>query len=236
MKRGSAFFLMVALTGTTVIYSQKVGIEAGFGLAATRMDDLKYLQEYILGRYPVQGKVISSFPAYAMESVGIVHQLFPAVRIGAGYTYTATGGRTNYTDYSGSINTDILANSHRLGVYASYAAFSGERYDLSVYGQVDGNFTRTDITTSIYVLGFSDGAINEFNAFSPNFIAGVELFLHFNEFSAGLYGGYLADLPGELEDRENGDPLYDPVDRQRVLTTDWTGWRTGIKALIWFGR
>jgi hypothetical protein len=236
MKRGSAIFLVVALAGTTVTYSQKVGIEAGFGLATTRMDDLKYLQEYILGRYPIQGKVISSFPAYATESVGIVHQLFPTVRIGAGYAFTATGGRTNYTDYSGSINTDILASSHRIGIFASYAAFSGERYDLSVYGQVDGNFSRIDITTSIYVLGFSDQAIDKFNAFSPNFSAGVELFLHLNDFSAGLYGGYLADMPGELGDREDGDPLYDPADRQRVLTTDWTGWRTGIKALIWLGQ
>ena len=46
-------------------------------------------------------------------------------------------------------------------------------------------------------------------------------------------GGYLVDIPGEFTNRDGGNELTDPYDRQRVLTTDWTGWRVGLKALVW---
>jgi hypothetical protein len=184
----------------------------------------------------VEGKIISSFPIYSTGSVRILKQLWPMVRIGAGYSFTATGGRSNYTDYSGSINTDILANSHRVGAFVSYAVFSGDRYDLSIFGQLDANFTRIDISTSIYVLGISDGRTGKYNSFSPNGTAGLEFLFHFKDFSLGADGGYLVDLPGDLRDRENGDEMSDPLDPQRVLTCNWTGWRMQVKALIWFKR
>lgn len=53
------------------------------------------------------------------------------------------------------------------------------------------------------------------------------------EFSLGIDTGYMVDLTGDLKDRDGGDPLLDPLDRERVLTSDWTGWQVKIKALIW---
>ncbi|MCK4748886.1 MAG: hypothetical protein KAT15_17655, partial [Bacteroidales bacterium] len=185
--------------------------------------------------YPVEGKVITSFPAYAMGSLGIVKQVFPMVRIGAGYAYAATGGRRNYTDYSGSISTDIEASSHGLGAWVSYAVVSGKRYDLSIYGRGDANITRMKIAHSIYASGYSDSFRSSLGSVSPAGTAGLELFLHFNEFSIGMDGGYTLERPGKLSHRDGGEELTDPVDPQRVLTSDWTGWRLQIKAMIWLG-
>ena len=219
---------MMALWLFSAAGAQDFGLVAGFGMATSTMDDMKYYQEYILGTYPVEGKVVTSFPAYATLSISAVKQLLPVVQIGAGYAYTTTGGRTNYTDYSGSISTDILASSHRLGAWVSYSVLNGERYSLSVFGRVDANITRINVSTSRYALGYSDGWSYELGSVSPAGTAGLEFFLHFNDFSIGVDGGYMVDIPGNLSNS-------DPADPQRILTSDWSGWRVQLKGMIWFG-
>jgi hypothetical protein len=234
MKKLVAWILVLWLVNSAG--AQDIGLTGGLGMASTRMDDMKYYQEYILGMiYPVEGKVITSFPAYVMGSLGVVKQLFPRVRIGAGYALAATGGRSNYTDYSGNISTEIEASSHRLGAWFSYAVVSGERYDLSIYGRGDANITRISITHSIAASGYSDSFSSNLGSVSPAGTAGLEFFLHFNEFSIGMDGGYVLERPGKLSYREDGDALNDPGDPLRVLTSDWTGWRLQIKAMIWLG-
>lgn len=215
--------------------AQDLGLVAGFGMATSTMEDMKSYQEYILGTYPVEGKVITSFPAYSTFSLGGVKQLLPVVQIGAGYFYTTTGGRTNYTDYSGSVTTDILASSHRLGAWVSYSVLNGERYSLSVFGRVDANITRIKVSTSIYALGYSDGWSSDLGSVSPSGNAGLEFFLHFNDFSIGVDGGYMVEIPGNLTNREEDEEFSDPADPRRILTSDWSGWRVQLKGMIWFG-
>lgn len=226
---------MMALWLFSAAGAQDFGLVAGFGMATSTMDDMKYYQEYILGTYPVEGKVVTSFPAYATLSISAVKQLLPVVQIGAGYAYTTTGGRTNYTDYSGSISTDILASSHRLGAWVSYSVLNGERYSLSVFGRVDANITRINVSTSRYALGYSDGWSYELGSVSPAGTAGLEFFLHFNDFSIGVDGGYMVDIPGNLSNRDDDEEFSDPADPQRILTSDWSGWRVQLKGMIWFG-
>jgi hypothetical protein len=51
--------------------------------------------------------------------------------------------------------------------------------------------------------------------------------------SMGMDAGYLVDLQGNLKYTGDGNPLLDPNDTDRVLSSDWTGWYAHIKALIW---
>ncbi len=51
--------------------------------------------------------------------------------------------------------------------------------------------------------------------------------------SLGMEAGYLVDLKGNLKDTSDGDPLLDPNDLDRVLSSDWTGWYLQLKTLIW---
>lgn len=227
------------LTGIMVLWlfssalAQETGIEAGLGMASSRMDDMKHLQEYILGEYPVEGKIISSFPAYATGSIGLVRQIFPRMQMGAGYAFIATGGKTNYTDYSGYISTNIEANSHLLGAWISYAFLGSARYDLSIYGRLDANITRINISTSLNVLGYSNEVVHKYGTVSPTGTAGLRFYFHFKDFSIGMDGGYRVDRPGKLSSREDGDEFKDPADPQRVLNSDWTGWCAQAKAQFW---
>jgi hypothetical protein len=232
--KGWLSLIFVLLAGGTA-GGQDIAVGAGFGVSTTRMDDMKFLQEHILSTYPLEGKVIASFPPYTMGSINFMKQLYPTIRLGAGYAFAVTGGRSNYSDYSGSINTDMQANSYRFGGWVSYAFLSGERYDLSLYGRADINYSRIDISSTVYALGLSDGVINGYKAFSPAGSAGLEFYFHFNNFSIGMDAGYLVEKPGKLSNTSSGSELTDPRDWTNVLTTDWTGWRAQLKLFVWLG-
>ena len=236
MKCKAAGIMILVMFSVTRVDAQNLGLVVGIGGASSGMEDMKYYQEQLLSLWPVELGIISSFPPYTMASAGVLRQISPMFRIGVGYDYTSTGARANYTDYSGRVSTDILAQSHCLGIFASYAFLSGERYDLSVFGKVDLNMTLVDVTHSWYVLGFGDRGSFDYISFSPAGSAGLEFMFHLKGYSLGVGGRYLGDLKGDLRERKNDRPLNDPNQSDRVLTTDWTGWRAQAKAVIWLER
>jgi len=134
------FFLIISLLILLPMQNslgQDIGIKIYLGAASVRMDDMKYLQEHILSTYPVDGKITSSFPPFTSASIIVFKQLYEQIRIGGGYSFSTTGGKSSYTDYSGSLSTEMSATSHRLGAYLSYSVWGGDRIDLSLYGKAD---------------------------------------------------------------------------------------------------
>ena len=231
------FIYMIALAMLLVsaqnTLGQSSGLTLSIGGANFQMDDLKYLQEHILSTYPVEGKITSSFPTYTSVSITVFKQLYDHIRVGGGYSYSTTGGKSSYADYSGYISTDMNATSHRLGAYLSYIVLGGDRLDLSLNGRVDVNYTRLIIESYYTVLNYGNGASKQYRSFSPSPSVGGELMFKFEKFSLGMEAGYLIDLKGNLKDTDNGNPLLDPNDTERVLSSDWTGWFVHIKGVIW---
>lgn len=235
MSRTVTYFLILSLSlGVSArVCAQRTGISASFGGASFAMDDMKYLQENILGSYPVEGAVVSSFPPYFTGSFYVVRQFLTHLRGGAGYAYTTTGGRLDYTDYSGNIETNMTAISHRLGITLNYSLVGSNRLDLSLYGKLDANLTNLDISSNVRVLGLISRVENNYRSLSPNGSAGLELLYKFKDSAIGLEAGYLVDLAGDLSNKASGTDLLDPNDRERILTSDWSGWRVGIMGIIW---
>lgn len=225
--------IVLLVSFVTGASAQRTGVSVMLGGATVKMDDMKYLMDVILESYPVEGAIITSFPPNFSGSVDVFRQFYPHFRAGGGYTYTSTGSRANYTDYSGSISTDMLVISHRLGVSVNYSLIGTDRLDLSLYGRLDANYSIMDITSSVYVLDRSSIDKYQYYSISPNGSVGLEFLYKFKDYAIGIEGGYLVDSPGKLKDRETGEELLDPADNQRVLATDWTGWRIGIKGIIW---
>lgn len=213
--------------------AQRTGFSASFGMASQRMDDLKYLQQYILDTYPVEGRITSSFPPFSTGSLNIIKEWYDHIHIGGGYSYSTTGGKSSYSDYSGSIYTEMDATSHRLGAFLSYSILGGEQLDLSLYGRVDANLTSVESESAINVLGIINRVYNKYRTISPSGSAGLELMCKFSGFSVGMVAGYLVDLPGNLTNTDSDNDLTDPNNRDRILTADWTGWQVEIKTLIW---
>jgi hypothetical protein len=230
MKRN--FIIFGFMMATTLPLAAQWSAGLSVGMASARMDDMKYLLDYFLDRYPVEGKIVSSFPSWGNGTIGVEKKILPNMRLGGQYSYASTGGRSNYSDYSGSISTNVVAASHRIGARFAYEFLGSDVYDLSVYGGADLNYTQMDIGNSIFVLGLAESIVYEYRSFSPAVHAGLCITVHFNDLSLGLEGGYMADIPGELSSREDDIELIDPLDRERILTSDWTGWHLRIRAMV----
>ena len=214
------------------------GIMVSGGVASYKMSDMKYYQEYILSTYhPVEGKITSSFPPYTSVSVTGFKQLYDYLRLGISYTYSTTGGKSSYQDYSGEIYTEMTATSHRLGAYLSYILLGGDRIDLSLHGRLDANYSTMISETywgimDSYGIYYYGGNSNKYWSISPTGSIGTDLLYNLRKFSLGIEAGYLVDLKGTLKD--DGDPLQvqDPNDGVQELTSDWSGWYTRISLLI----
>lgn len=213
--------------------AQNGGISIAAGAASFRMGDMKYLQEHILSTYPVEGKITSSFPPFTSASFTVFKQLYDHIRVGGRYNYSTTGAKSSYADYSGDIYTEFNAVSHRLGAYLSYLVLGGDRIDLSLNGSLDANYTSMTIQSYYTIFNYSDGLSNKYRSISPSIAVGGELMYKLKKLSLGMEAGYLVDLKGNLKDTSDGDPLLDPKDLDRVLSSDWTGWYLQLKILIW---
>jgi hypothetical protein len=214
-------------------FAQRMGFTASFGMTSQSMEDLKYIQQYILETYPVEGAITSSFPPFTNVSLNLVREWYDHIHIGGGYSFSTTGGKSSYSDYTGSIATEISATSHRLGAFLSYSILYGDRLNLAIYGRVDANLSTVAIETLVNILGNTNHIINQYRSISPSATAGLELMYKFSGFSLGLDAGYMVDFAGDLRNPESKDYLSDPLNSNKNLTSNWTGWHAGIKTLIW---
>jgi len=235
MKKLLTVLLLACLleAGTTTIRAQDVGVTLSVGMASMRMDDMKYLLETIIDAYPVEAKMTSAFPPYTSVSAGAVYQRYPHVRLGAAYGYTTSGAKADYTDYSGYLRTTVVAKSHRLGVYGAYLPLSGDRLELSLIGRVDLNLTLAAVSTTLSAAHYFYGLTEKYKSISPQGSVWADLMLKLGKINLGVEGGYLVDLAGGLKSTPGGKALSDPNDVTRKLSSDWTGWRAGIKVIYW---
>jgi hypothetical protein len=215
------------------LMAQKVGFSVSAGLTSQRMDDLKYLQEYILSTYPVEGKITSSFPPFTTASINLMKEAYDYLHFGGGYTFSTSGGKSSYSDRTGSIITEMDVTSHRLGAFITYSIWERDRIDIALYGRVGLNLTTLEISSGVNILGLINRVYNQYRSLGPSVSGGLELMYKFENLALGIHGGYLVDIPGNLRTTDGDDELTDPNDRERVLTADWTGWQVGIKTRFW---
>lgn len=234
-RRTVAMFLFLMFLSTGAI-AQRMGLSASVGFSSQSMDDMKYLQQYILDTYPVEGKITSSFPPFTNASVNLTKEWYDYLHFGGGYSFSTTGGKSSYSDHTGSISTDLSVTSHRLGAFLSYTILGGDRIDLTLNGRVDVNLSSVNIESAINILGYINRIYNQYRSIGPSVSAGVDLMYKFSGFAVGVNAGYMVDFPGGLNNVGSDDDLTDPNDRSRVLTANWTGWYAGIKTQIWLGQ
>lgn len=224
--------LIFAILCAPFARAQGGGVIFTGGVASSTMSDLKMLQEHILSTYPVEGKVTSSFPPFTTTSLTVFKQYFDYLRVGVSYTYTSTGGKSSYQDYSGEVFTEMTATSHRLGAYLSYVILGGDLLDLSLAGRVDATYSTIFIQSRYNIYSFGNQISNKYWSISPCGSIGPELTIKLNKISLGVDAGYLVDLRGDLKDTSDGVTLKDPADRDRALSSDWTGWYARLSLVI----
>lgn len=224
------FFFM----NTPLLRAQLDAVSVSFGAGSYKMEDMKYIQEYILGTYPVEGKITSSFPPFTSFSLAAYRQMdMKRLRLSINYAHSITGGKSSYYDYTGYIITQIDAGSHRLGVGAYYSLLEGAGFDISAFALLEGNLSTIVIESSIYAMGSSNGGMSTYRALQASATGGLTLMYRIRDISLGIEGAYLKDIPRVLKEKENKTELTDPNDVSRGLVSDWSGWQAKVRVVFW---
>jgi hypothetical protein len=156
-------------------YWQRVDIALNFGYATFKMTDLKHIQEEQLSNMPVDAKITNSFPGYLNISVDAVFYdstYFVGVLLG----HTSTGGRINYTDYSGSITYDQLVTMNYNGLVAATKIATTKIGNLFIGTNLMMYFNKGQFNYSEIILG--ESATSSYTLESINVALGPFLQLH----------------------------------------------------------
>ena len=234
--------ICVALSLSLHIHAQHFGIAISGGGGSYKMSDLKYYQEFLLAGFPVEGKMISLFPPYFTGGVSVFRTMNAYLRMGIDYNYSSTGARAYYSDYSGSRSSDMIVKAHQIGVSANYRLLGDNKFELLATASLSATISKLEISelisaSSIYFAGISSGYNSTYKSTSPAVSVGLEGLYHGDRYSFGIDAGYYHDFTNDLiYAQDSSYKLTDPNDSERILTSDWSGFRAHVKIIFWFSK
>ena len=204
--------LILLLTYPISTYSQDWSLNYSIGYGTYKLDDIKKIQQSMLGRYGL--KETDNFPGYFTHSLSIGF-VRGSQLIGTNFSYLTTGGRLHRADYSGSYTVDLVMNGYRLGLfYRYYSEFS----KIIFYEQLGTGalFSNLRINEQVKINSESEGEVNRLKGTGIYLEPSVGVKYNFNKWvHFTLGGGYEADLLGTLKFS----------DQKTTLKARWNGFR-----------
>jgi hypothetical protein len=215
------FLVLLILTYTNILYSQKLNIELNPGIGFYSMKSLKEINNETLNQLPFKAKITDNFPPFYYYKLGLVYELKSRFSFGIVGAFNSTGSRINLRDYSGEYKFDQKVSSISPGV-TTRLRFIVKKLKIEEYNNCYYSFSRLKMTEYMQVNG-------EDKSDNLNFIAkiwqaefGINISYPYRFINIGLSGGYLFDFKSyfELEDNSNA----------KLARTGWTGLRLGLYA------
>jgi hypothetical protein len=206
-----------------------VEIRLNLGMGAYAQGDLKTIQQLQEGPFASVGlKVTNNFPAYYSGGAEL-RFLLKHGSLGFLTQLEATGYRSAYADYSGSLEFTQQLSATTLGGVGSIDLFKKKKIGLALESQANVVFSRVDISSELRLTsapvqqegyGFKSTSVLLRPALDFSFSPHPKIVLH-------ATGGYAIDFRGELKSKSNtNDTLL--LSSKTAAKTDWTGWRVGI--------
>jgi hypothetical protein len=206
-------------------YWQRIDVALNVGYATFSMSDLKDLQNEQMSYLPLDGKITNSFPGYlnfSVEGVFYDSSYFVGTLIG----HTSTGGRINYSDYSGSVTMDQLVKMNYNGLVGALRIASTKAGNIFVGMNLLTYFNRVEMKYSEVVLG--ESASTSFKLQSINVALGpfVQLHKRLGKLFIKGYAGYELHLGMDLT-YDGSDQKYTNNSNENVKVNA-DGLRAGI--------
>ncbi|MFZ5939741.1 MAG: hypothetical protein ACOYXB_04130 [Bacteroidota bacterium] len=230
------YILLLSLLSLPAIKAQPVpGLQVGAGIGSYSVEGLKAIQQILLDEFPVEGQINSLFPPYYIYNINMFLPFGERIRAGVVYRFGSTGARASYRDYSGQITADQLLTMHQLGANVSYRLFYANYLEVRAGGSLMLGYTNDEISRDILITGYYLPQHLGLRAFSMVAEPGLEFLYHFRTYSFGIEAGYQYDFGGRfrIKDRQ-GEFFYNPNDNTHPVMTDISGFRAGIRFIIWF--
>ncbi len=224
MKR---LFLVVSFCVTIFSVNAQFRFDYHASYAAYNMKDLKSLMNRIKTSEPFKNlglQTVEDFPAYVAHSVNIGYRV-NSHEFGVKSGFYSTGGKLSVADYSGKLNTTLITNGYREGVYYRNYFYTSTVEDVdkrmkdrfSFWGEVSPALLlstlkiKTVISDVDFMEVLEEPEYNE-NAYALLFQLGGKFYITKN-ISLDLVAGYDFSFGGNY-DGLNGTPR-----------SDWSGLR-----------
>ena len=217
---------------TTIVFSQataQLALEFQSQYCSFDMGDLRKLQDDLFTS-PVPMTKVTSFPSYFGFKGAAMYMLQNNIQLGLSYSYTSTGGRVQYKDYSGSITGDQLTNATSIGVLARSYVAGNEKVKIGFSATIAAEFTKLALNNTIEIGADATKSNDDFKStgimmtpslilkYSPlkNFFLTAEVGYHF----AINQDTYRWTGDGHSQLHMNGS--------NSALSPNWDGVRAGI--------
>jgi hypothetical protein len=229
------FFLLYSLNGKT---EAQIFVKLNYDFY--NMSDLKDLQSEFLSDLTIQGidaQITESYPAHLGFQIGLLFLLNPSgdrdLWLGGSYDYATTGGRVHYSDYSGEVKVDQVANAYTVSGIISLSASHHEFLKLNV--SLSAGLIFSDLDTELLIrigdeeqketLSFSSLSFGLEPAITPSIVL--------SNFNLGLSISYLVSIPSSLEYNRNRNAYLINKNGDKV-SIDWSGVKLGLLIMYTF--
>jgi hypothetical protein len=171
-------------------FGQEVDLAFTSGYATYNLKQIKVQRDEMLSQYPVKMRVVDDFPGYYTYG-GTLRYLLVKTPLGISFRTGSTGGRSAYSDYSGSSQLDQTIRYKSIGIEGGTIVYRDNLFDVQGLLRYWYNFTDLNFITNIEI--FNGSKQNEKVAFkskSSSVSLALMVAYKFKIFKISLDAGY----------------------------------------------
>lgn len=203
-------------------------VSVNMGQGSYKMSALKDYTDYLRTTTGVNAKIISDFPSYLFYELNAQWVNDKNLLAGFNYNFGSTGARVNYSDYSGSINSDLLLSfnsySFSLGVHRKMGSMWSVQADLRPSLVSTRLIYNMDIDVNNNSYYSSSVTLRSMNfALQPTITVNGK----WGRLGANAFAGYNLTVAAGKFSTIGGDNLLLNYPDHNELQADWSGLRVG---------
>ncbi len=227
-KRIYLFIALFFLIMSSISAQSSFRLKVGYG--TYQMKSLSTFMLNTAGKYRVQGidaEIINEFPPYLNFQLQYFPKVFPKRKIGVFISYKSTGARIAYSDYSGKIQTDVIASGYAVGPFMEWNNYTSPSFDVWTVFQFSALYSTVTIEENVEV--FTQKVSDKIRVVSwgIGIEPGVQMDLKmFENIYTGIYLGIEFTISQKLHLSDNPDAYLSA--NGFIAKADWLGFRGGI--------
>lgn len=226
--------LLLLMIATPAWAQLKVGLATGYGSYA--MGDMKALQKELLKDFPAGARITEEFPAFLYYELNATYLLNETFTVGGLVNYGSTGGRINYTDYSGEVSGNQLIQFVSAGAWLGLQ-LTGYEKNFRVHLDVRPQFSYSFLNLEFYSrLGnYDDEESIKFNSLNLAIEPGIRAEYYRTRIGVNIFAGYnINAIKGDLIWSENENAYLQNEDGDKIYL-DLSGFRVQVGVFYRFG-
>lgn len=206
-----------------------IAIEAG--VATFNMEDMKLLQKNISTDNDLGLEIVQDFPPYLQYQIGFKKSGTSnndKLIIGGVLSFTSTGGRVAYSDFSGSVKADQLINVFSIGPQIGYKLSNNKKLNVAIEAITSFDLTNMEIKNTLILGNQNDTDSQKFIAYGTSIQPRFNLNYSYKFLMFYVYlGGHVTVIQQPFIWKDDNESQI-TVDGSTPLKPQWNGIRAGI--------